>query len=134
MASVNGIAGVFIHAQDPAALAAWYGRAFGLTFRGELEQTYYLEFWQRDDADPSLRQSIVFAVMPAYQPLGPSRAEYTINYRTSDLRALVAHLATLGVALEDVREQRDGRTPDSTGLFTHIHDPEGNRLELYQPL
>ena len=133
MIQVLGIAGVFLHATDPQRLAEWYARAFGLEFRSDIEHTYYLELWHRDDGDASRRWSTVFAIMPAKKPLAAERGEYMINYRVDDLIGLLAHLQALGVNTGGVEEQRDGRSPDSTGLFTRIEDPEGNQLELYQP-
>jgi predicted enzyme related to lactoylglutathione lyase len=134
MIQVRGIAGVFLYATDPLRLAQWYARAFGLEFRSEIEHTSYLEWWHRDDGDVWRRWSTVFAIMPARKPLAAERGEYRINYRVDDLHGLLAHLQALGVNTGVVEEQRDGRTPSSTGLFTRIEDPEGNQLELYQPL
>jgi glyoxylase I family protein len=133
MMQIRGIAGVFLYANDPQRLAEWYARAFGLQFRAEIEHTYYLEVWHRDDGDASQRWSTVLAIMPAKKPLVAERGEYMINYRVDDLIGLLAHLHALGVDTGEVEEQRDGRTPGSTGLFTRIEDPEGNHLELYQP-
>src|SRR5712691_11012980 len=133
MSSINSFGGVFLQAQDPAKLAGWYTQHFGLEFSldGDL---YWMEFFYRNDDDPSLRQNTVFSIMPAQQPLGDERREYIINYRVNDLAGLLEHLHAHGVALQPVKEQLDGRFPGSKGLFTTIRDLEGNQLELYQPI
>jgi len=134
MIKVNGIAGVFVYAQDPQRLADWYALHFGLEFLSERADTYYMEFYHRDDTDPTQRHSTVFAIMPAKRPLGAERGEYLINYRVDDLAGFLAQLQARGVATGPVEEQHDGRYPGSTGLFTWITDLEGNHLELYQPV
>ncbi len=131
---VNGIAGVFVYANDPKKLAEWYARHFGMEFLSDFAATYYLEFYYRDDTDTSTRRSTVFAIMPAKSPLGSERGEYMINYRVDDLSGLLTKLQSLGVAIGPVEEQNDGRYPGSKGLFTWIKDLEGNHLELYQPI
>lgn len=133
MPQVRGVAGVFLHAADPKRLAEWYREHFGITFVSDLPNTYYTEFYFRDDADPAQRRSTVFAIMPARTPLG-ERGEYMINYRIDDLGAFVDELQAHGVNVEPLQEQYDGRSPDSKGLFTRLRDGEGNQIELYQPL
>ena len=134
MNKVRGIAGVFMYANDPKRLAEWYALNFGLEFRSEIADTYYMEFYHRDDVDSSQRRSTVFAIMPAKKPLGTERGEYLINYRVNDLAGFLAHLQSQGVATRPVEEQNDGRFPESKGLFTWITDLEGNHIELYQPI
>jgi catechol 2,3-dioxygenase-like lactoylglutathione lyase family enzyme len=134
MIKANGIAGVFLYANDPKKLTEWYTLYFGLEFLSEIADTYYIEFYNRDDADPSRRWSTVFAIMPAKQLLGSQRGEYMINYRVDDLKGLLDQLQFGGVSIGPVEEQNDGRYPGSKGLFSWITDLEGNHLELYQPL
>jgi len=134
MIKVNGIAGVFLYAQDPKRLADWYGLHFGLEFHSGSADTYYMELYHRDDTDPTKRLSTVFAIMTAKRPLGAERGEYLINYRVDDLAGFLAQLQSRGVATGPVEEQHDGRYPGSKGLFTWITDLEGNHLELYQPV
>ncbi len=122
MITVNGIAGVFLYANDPKGLAEWYTLQFGITFFSDLPDTYYTEFYYRDDTDHSRRRSTVFAIMPAKQPLGPDRGEYMINYRVDDLMGFLEQLQSRGVATSPVEEHNDGRYPDSKGKFTWITD------------
>ena len=134
MIAVNGIAGVFLYANDPKRLAAWYTLHFGITFVSDIADTYYMEFYYRDDADPSKRWSTVFAIMAAKKPLGSERGAYRINYRLDDLKGFVEQLQSTGVEISPIEEQYAGRSPESKGLFSWITDPEGNHLELYQPI
>jgi len=134
MIKVNGIAGVFLYANDPKTLAEWYTLHFGLDFLSDIANTYYMEFYYRDDTDTSRRWSTVFAIMPAKHPLSSQRGEYMINYRVDDLKGFLEHLHSGGVLTGPFEEQNDGRYPGSKGLFSWITDPEGNHLELYQPL
>src|SRR5215831_13925591 len=134
MITINGIAGVFVYAQNPKRLAEWYTLHFGLEFLSESTDTYYTEFYHRDDTVPTRRHSTVFAIMPAKRPLGSERGEYMINYRVDNLMGFLVQLQASGVATSPVEERNDGRYPGSTGLFTWMTDLEGNHLELYQPL
>jgi len=123
-----------LYANDPKKLAEWYTLLFGLEFLSDIADTYFMEFYYRDDTDTSRRLSTVFAIMPARQPLSSQRGEYMINYRVDDLKGFLAQLQASGVPIGPIEEQNDGRYSGSKGLFSWITDPEGNHLELYQPL
>ncbi|HYN90121.1 MAG TPA: VOC family protein [Ardenticatenaceae bacterium] len=127
MAKLDGIGGIFIYANDPDALSQWYARHFDLDFiYNEGESTYYLEFQYRDDDDPSKRKSTVFAIYPAVDELGPSRREFMLNFRVTDLDGLLEQLKAAGVRTGHIEAYEYGR-------FSWIKDPEGNRLELWEP-
>ncbi len=127
MAKLDGIGGVFIYANDPHALSQWYARHFDLGFiYSEGESTYYLEFHYRDDHDPSERKSTVFAIYPAADHLGPECREFMLNFRVTDLDALLKQLKAAGVQTGHIEAYEYGR-------FSWIKDPEGNRLELWEP-
>ena len=129
MAKVYGIGGVFIYANDPKMLAEWYALHFGIEFEhDEKETNFWMQFYYRDDDhEPSKRASTVFAIMPAKTKLASQRGEYMINYKVDDLQAFIEQLKTRGVSAEPIED--DGQN----GCFTWITDPEGNRIELYQP-
>jgi catechol 2,3-dioxygenase-like lactoylglutathione lyase family enzyme len=135
---IHGIAGTFLHAHQPERLADWYALHFGLAFASHAPDTFHAAFPFRDDTDPAMRWSTVFAILPATSPPGTppgaERGEYTITYRVDDLRALAEQLAAGGVAVEPIQQESDGPLPESRGLFTRLRDPEGNYIELYQPL
>ena len=128
---VTGIGGVFLKANDPAALADWYTRHFGLAFQsagGDCGpgQNYWLEFVARDDRDPAKRVATVFAIQSAQSHLPAERHAVEINYRVPDMERFISQLTNSGIAVEK-REDYD------YGRFAWIRDPENNRIELYQP-
>ena len=128
MAQVYGIGGVFIYSTDPKLLAEWYALHFGIEFEhDEKDGNFWMLFFYRDDNDPTKRASTVFAIMTAKTKLGSQRGEYMINYKVDDLQAFIEQLKARGVNVEPVED--DGQN----GWFTWITDPEGNRIELYQP-
>ena len=127
---VQGIGGVFLKANRPAALAEWYGRQFGLEFQSADcggGENYWLEFVYHDDPDRSKRAAIVFAIQSAASPLAAERNAVEINYRVPDLERFLAQLTAAGIPVEK-REDYD------YGRFAWIRDPENNRIELFQPL
>jgi len=119
MAPVNAIGGVFFRALDPAALASWYARAFGLPFD---DGGTYAVLPAVGDA------SAVLAIFPAESGyLGdPRRQQAMVNLRTDDLGELLARLDHEGIAHEEAQDTEHGR-------FAWTTDPEGNRAELWQP-
>lgn len=128
MEKVKGIGGVFIYANDVKALADWYALHLGLRFECYTpEKCYGLEFCYYDASDLSKRTHTVFSIMASKTVLPAERREFMVNYRVDDLEKFLAQLQSQGVAIEK-REDFD------YGLFAWIADPEGNRIELYQPL
>lgn len=125
-AKVLGISGVFLFANDPVALKDWYAAHLGLALTCYSEGTCY-------GADllhtlPDGRKShTVFSIMKAKTNLKGQRKECMINWRVEDLDGFLAGLAAAGIKVEK-REDYD------YGRFAWIKDPEGNPLELYQPL
>jgi glyoxylase I family protein len=133
MAKVTGIGGVFIFAENTELLAAWYTGHLGFSLDRLVEDdqsvTYYQELYYRDLNDPDKRLHTVFAIMPARQKLGEIRNQAMINYRVDDLDALVKQLNDAGIATDPIHIGADA---EGNGKFTHLYDPEGNRIELWQ--
>src|SRR5262245_51269508 len=128
---VAGIGGVFLKANEPAALAQWYTKHLGIEFQGGggdcgTGQNFWTEFVCRDDADGAKRVAIVFAIQSAKSKLPHERHAIEINYRVTDLDKLLTQLQSAEIAVEK-REDYD------YGCFAWIRDPENNRIELYQP-
>lgn len=123
---VKGLGGVFLYAENPEALSRWYGQHFGLAFiEWEPGTCYGLEFPYTDPDGQAAHT--VFSLMKAKAPLGEGRPECVVNWRVVDLEAFCARLEAAGVPVEK-REDYD------YGRFAWIRDPEGRRVELYQPL
>ena len=124
MARVTGIGGVFLRARDPKALTAWYVDHLGFS-PGEHGITFH---WS--DEVPSGTGLTTWSTFPQatdYFGAGSTQA-VMINYRVDDLDALLHKLTEADATLKPKREDY------SYGRFAWITDPEGNRLELWQPL
>ena len=126
--AVDGIGGVFIYANDARALSNWYAHHFGMRIETyEDGKVYGTEFKYRRLSDSSKIDSTVFSISQAKNPLPAERRECVVNYRVRDLSAFLAQLKSDGVEVEKTEDYDYGR-------FAWIRDPEGNRIELYQPL
>jgi predicted enzyme related to lactoylglutathione lyase len=124
MARVTGIGGIFFRARDPKALAAWYGQHLGI----QLSDWGGAKFLWADEVPPSTG-STAWSPFPADTTyFGSGAQQYMVNYRVDDLDALIAQLEAAGVPVDPQRENA------SYGRFAWITDPEGNRIELWQPI
>lgn len=120
MAKAVGVGGVFLKARDPHALATWYAAHLGIQ-PGEGGSLIF--------DGPESAGMTVFAPFPldtAY--FGDGGQSFMVNFRVDDLDGLLAQLAEAGVRIDPKREDY------SYGRFAWIWDPEGNRVELWQPL
>ena len=118
---VTGVGGVFFKAKDPKALAAWYRDVLGLQ----------MEAWGgaklRYDA-PNHPPSLTWSAFPASTGyFAPSSAAFMINYAVDDMDALLTRLRAKGV---EILKRED---TDPNGRFAWILDPEGNKIELWEP-
>ena len=112
---VTGIGGVFFRARDPEALAAWYREHLGIPVSGdgyvvfpESRDTHWVPFEQETDYWPRAK-------------------ELMVNFTVRDLDALLRQLRAAGVPVDDRVEEME------FGRFGWCVDPEGNRVELWQP-
>ncbi len=116
MERVLGIGGYFLRADDPVALSAWYRDCLGL----DADEN---GLW-RPDAGPT-----VFATFESEPDYFGSRAQQTmLNFRVSDLAAMLAQLRAMGADVADDVQEMAG-----VGRFGWVTDPAGNRIELWQP-
>ena len=122
MEAVSGIGGVFLRARDPAALAAWYAAHLGLPVEDYGGSTHGTTL------TASAGDMTVWAAFaPDTGYFGSRDQQAMVNYRVSDLDAMLAQLRAAGADVDDrVEEQPYGR-------FGWAADPEGNRFELWQP-
>ena len=119
MQKVTGIGGVFFRAADGAALERWYPERLGID---PAPQTYEAQPW-RQQAGPT-----IFSALPATSAVfGRPGHGWAINFRVSDLDAMVRQLADAGVTV-DVDPERY-----PIGRFANLNDPEGNPIQLWQP-
>lgn len=124
MARVTGVGGIFLRARDPKALAAWYGRHLGL----KLNDYGGADFLWTDEVPAGTGQTAWSTFPEDTKYFGPGTQSVMINYRVDDLDALLEQLSAAGVEIDPKRDEA------SYGKFAWITDPEGNRLELWQPL
>lgn len=116
MERVLGIGGYFLRAADPTALGAWYRECLGLDVDAN-------GLWSQA-AGPT-----VFATFDADSDYFGSRTQQTmLNFRVNDLDAMLAQLRAAGADVADDIQDMDG-----VGRFGWVTDPEGNRIELWQP-
>ena len=122
---VTGIGGVFFKARDPKGLSAWYRDTLGIALQ---EGAEFSIFEWREREDQSRVGLTVWSVFPSdTKYFGPSQAPLMINYRVRDLDRMLAQLRAAGVRLE-------GKvTEDFNGKFAWAMDPEGNKIELWEP-
>ena len=126
--SVDGIGGVFIYANDAKTLSNWYAHHFGLRLETYEEgKVYGTEFKYRRLVDSSKVDATVFSITQSKAGLGTERREAVINYRVRDLPGFLEQLRAEGIEIEKTEDFDYGR-------FAWIKDPEGNKIELYQPL
>jgi predicted enzyme related to lactoylglutathione lyase len=123
-ARVVGIGGIFFKARDPDRLRAWYREHLGL----ELTDWGGVIF-EPVTASPTGRQSsTVWSVFPADTTyFEPGTSPFMINYRVEDLDAVLAGLRAEGCAVDERVDSSE------FGRFGWVVDPEGNRLELWEP-
>lgn len=124
MKRVAGIGGIFFHAQDPAALRAWYQRHLGLDVQPWGGAAFS---WTDAAGQPTGGTTIWSVSAPDNEQFAPGKAAFMINYRVDDLDALLQALRDEGCNVLD-------KAPDSEyGQFGWVIDPEGNKVELWQP-
>jgi len=120
---VTGIGGVFFKAKDPAALKGWYEKNLGMPM-----DAYGIMFRSLDVDPPHQEQQLQWSAFKENSTyFDPSKKEFMINYRVHDLAGLLAQLKVAGVEPVDTVETY------SYGKFVHVMDPEGNKLELWEP-
>ena len=118
---VTGVGGVFVMSKDPKALAQWYREALGLDVKAWGGAA--LPF----DA-PGHPPKVSWTAFPESSDyLSPSTREFMVNFAVDDMDAIIARLTAKGVPLL----KRDDN--DAFGRFVWIQDPDGTKIELWQP-
>lgn len=124
MQRVTGLGGVFYRAREAQALRAFYRERLGL----EIESYGGATFSWRDARDASRTGTTTFALFDdASTYFAPSESRVMVSFRVEDLDALRAELRAAGVRVEDAVEVSE------FGRFGWAHDPEGNKIELWEP-
>lgn len=113
---VTGIGGVFFRSKDPKAIGEWYDEHFGINSqsRGWV--------WMQDEG------MTVFSPFKDDTDYYPAEQQFMLNFRVSDLDALLTNLEKAGVKIDPKRQD------ESYGRFAWVYDPEGRKIELWQPI
>jgi len=124
MKRVTGIGGIFFKARDPAAQRSWYQRHLGI----DVQPWGGTAFTWADGAGRPVAGTTVWSIAEAQSDqFAPGNASFMINYRVEDLHGLVRTLREEGCnVLEKIDESEYGK-------FAWVIDPEGNKVELWQP-
>ena len=124
MKRVTGIGGIFFRANDPVALRAWYKKHLGV----EVQEWGGAAFtWADASGNPTTGTTVWCIAAADGKQFAPSKATFMINYRVEDLAAVLKSLRAEGCDVLD-------KTDDSEyGKFGWVMDPEGNKIELWQP-
>ncbi len=121
---IIGIGGVFFKSADRDQMLEWYSKHLGLADKGQGAMLP----WREHD-DPQKEHVTVWTVFPATTKyFDPSPAPFMINYIVDDMDALLDRLKQEGVKIDPKRMD------ESYGRFAWIYDPDGNKIELWQPL
>ena len=119
MERVTGIGGVFFKAKDPKSLGAWYRDHLGIDV-----QTWGGAQFPWNDTEGVT----AWTIMPeTTKYFAPSTAPFMVNYRVADLEALLKVLREEGCAVDEKMDTSE------FGKFGWVMDPEGNRIELWEP-
>jgi predicted enzyme related to lactoylglutathione lyase len=123
MKRVTGIGGIFFKAKDPKALVEWYRKHLGI----DIQDWGGAVFEWNAEGKATVTGVTVWNVFATSEHLAPSTASFMINYRVEDLHALLSLLRAEGCAVDDKVEESE------YGKFGWVMDPEGNRIELWEP-
>jgi predicted enzyme related to lactoylglutathione lyase len=118
MPSISGFGGIFLRANDPKALYEWYERHLGLV---KSEGAFAF-------APPTKHPHVVFALFKHDNDYFPPAQKAMVNLQVDDLDGVLDRLTSEGVTVDPDRQSYD------FGKFGWITDPEGNRVELWQPV
>lgn len=125
MAKVTGIGGVFIKSKkDPKALSQWYSKNLGF----ELEPWGGAILRWKEDKSEDGGATVWHALESNSDMLSPGQASFMINYRVDNMDQMLAQLKANGVSIVKGPESHEN------GKFLWIMDPEGNKIELWEPM
>ena len=117
MGKVIGLGGLFLKSPDPDGLRAWYTRVLGLAF----DDWGGLVFLPQDAANHPGAGTVFSPFAESSEYFAPSTKEFMFNLMVDDLESVLARCKVKTFPAE------------ANGLFAHIMDPEGRKIELWQP-
>lgn len=121
---VTGIGGIFFKCKNPDQLKAWYNQHLGIP-----TDAYGCLFRFVSDERPNENGSLQWSPFPEdTKYFQPSEKQFMINYRVQNLEGLIENLKAAGITMLDEMESFE------YGKFIHLIDPEGNKIELWEPV
>jgi len=124
MTRVTGIGGIFFNSPDPVSLRAWYRDHLGI----DVEAWGGTSFkWADAEGKPTAGTTVWNVGDATSNTFAPSTAPFMINYRVADLHALVTALKAEGCKMLDKLDESE------YGKFAWVIDPDGNKVELWEP-
>ena len=130
MKRVTGIGGIFFKSEKPDQLYEWYEKHLGIKrdAHGQGASFEWRELKAADGSEPGPTGTTAWSIFPhSTKYLGASKAGFMVNYRVDNLDALLDEMKTAGVEVDPHREDAD------YGRFAWVTDPDGNRIELWEP-
>ncbi len=124
MARVTGLGGIFFKTRNPKAIHEWYEKHLGI--RKDADGSVVFK-WRHLEAQEHVGYTVWGPFSHDTKYFGPGPSPYMINFRVDDLNGLLKRLRNPGVQVEkEIEESEYGR-------FGWITDPDGNRVELWEP-
>jgi predicted enzyme related to lactoylglutathione lyase len=120
---ILGIGGIFFKSANPQQTREWYGKHLGLAGKGG----EVMMPWREKD-NPDKEHVTAWTVFPATTKYFEPNQAFMVNYIVDDIDALLERLQKEGVKIDPKRQN------EAFGKFAWIYDPEGNKIELWQPL
>jgi predicted enzyme related to lactoylglutathione lyase len=126
---IDGIGGVFLFSNDAKRLAAWYRDCLGIEAAGQDAEcsSVYATFDSRDLQSPEVKRTTAWSIMTTKDDIRDKPRTGQINYRVKSMKEILAHLKSKGVEIEKTEEY------PSMGIFAWVKDPDGNKVELWEP-
>jgi predicted enzyme related to lactoylglutathione lyase len=120
---VTNIGGIFFKAENPKEMNDWYRQCLGIDI-----QDWGALFKYRDFENPESERYNVFSIFSQRSDyFKPSDSNFMINFVVENLNELLVELKTKGVSvIGEIKE-------DEFGKFAWVVDPEGNKIELWEP-
>ena len=124
MPRVTGLGGIFFKAKNPDSLRDWYSKHLELPIQDWGGMTFS---WRETD-QPEREGTTVWSVFPdSSKYFAPSSSPFMINYRVADLAKVLQQLRSEGCQVDEKVDESE------FGKFGWVMDPEGNRIELWEP-
>jgi len=127
VAKVTGLGGVFLRSKNPKNLMAWYNQHLGIELAKDFDGSVFI--WSQDDTPGRIGSSILGIFASDTDYFGPQNPPFMVNFRVDNLAALLDALKQSGQPVDEETQNLEG-----IGKFGWVTDPEGRRIELWEPV